>query len=174
MHSLLFSLKRAQHSTLRISRPLLAKLGLTAARLDLLHALKDRRKSGLLQSHVQRVLGVTRATVSRMLGSLEELGLVRREKEPADRRQKRVWLTDDGYARLDAAYDRLVRSGWVRLAIDSTLGAHTFDGVYRRGPIARELAQLDRHLTALRRGCCDTGSLVYRPRAPRSARLSWP
>jgi DNA-binding MarR family transcriptional regulator len=160
MHTLFFSLKRAQHSTLRLSRPLLAKMGLTAARFDLLHPLRRHRNYGLRQSSLQRMLGVSRATVSRMVRSLEDLGLVRRERDTQDYRQKRVLLTELGFERVRLAFRRLVRSGWVQLAIDSTLGADRLDGAYP-GPCYGEIGQLDRHLRSLRRHLRDTGCLRY-------------
>ena len=42
MHAAMFSLKRAHHSVLRIGRPMLLDMGLTAARFDLLFALKQK------------------------------------------------------------------------------------------------------------------------------------
>ena len=161
MHKLLFSLKRAHQSTLRFSRQMLDKKGLTPARYDLLHALKLRRENGISQRHMKTVLGVCRATVSRMLGSLEELGLVRREVNPFDRRCKHVWLTDEGFARFQGAYDPIVRRGWVQYAVNATLGT----GGYPEGIVpkycVKKMAELDGHLWALRRGFGDTGSLGY-------------
>ena len=87
VHNIFFGLKRAHHGTLRITRKLLAAFGLTAARFDLLYAVKKERR-GILQSALRKVLGVSRATVSRMLASLEELGLVRRTFAKQDRRGK--------------------------------------------------------------------------------------
>ena len=80
MHAVFFGLKRAHHSTLRISRTMLARIGLTAARFDLLYALNTSNKRngrGIRQATLRRVLGVGRTTVSRMLASLEQLPLTR-------------------------------------------------------------------------------------------------
>lgn len=74
MHAIFFGLKRAHHGTLRITRRILAALGLTAARFDLLYAVKKATRYGVNQSALRKVLGVSRATVSRMLASLEERG----------------------------------------------------------------------------------------------------
>jgi DNA-binding MarR family transcriptional regulator len=122
MHRIFFGLKRAHHGTLRITRNVLGALGLTAARFDLLYAVKNERY-GLIQSKLRKVLGVSRATVSRMLASLEELGLVRRSIPAADRRQKLVELTTKGRWRIAFAHRHLTRSGWAQLAIDSALAA---------------------------------------------------
>lgn len=62
--------------------------------------------------------GVGKATMSRQLRALEELGLVRREPDPADGRALLVELTDEGRARFtrvrDARRQRYLRrlAGW--------------------------------------------------------------
>jgi DNA-binding MarR family transcriptional regulator len=122
MHVIFFGLKRAHHATLGLTRRALANLGLTAARFDLLYAVKQRRR-GVTQSGLRKLLGVCRATVSKMLASLEKLGLVRRSISPFDRRRKVVELTNRGKWRVARAYHEFVRSGWVQLAVDSALGA---------------------------------------------------
>ncbi|MCX4819348.1 MarR family transcriptional regulator [Streptomyces sp. NBC_01142] len=64
--------------------------------------------------------GVGKATMSRQLRALDELGLVAREPDPADGRASLVRLTDEGRARFrrvrDARRDRYVRklAGWDR------------------------------------------------------------
>lgn len=64
--------------------------------------------------------GVGKATMSRQLRALEELGLVTREPDPADGRASLVRLTGEGLARFrrvrDARRDRYVRklAGWDR------------------------------------------------------------
>ncbi len=123
MHAIFFGLKRAHHGTLRITRDVLTGMGLTAARFDMLYAVKEHRKRGMSQSALRRALGVCRATVSRMLASLEELGLVTRRTCVHDKRQKVVRLTTLGRWRIAFAHRHLTRSGWAQLAIDSALGA---------------------------------------------------
>lgn len=78
--------------------------GLTPARLDMLRVVRNGTtgslgdRMGLAQANVVRALGVSRATVSEMLASLEGLGLVRRWSSPDDRRTRRVALTPRGLA----------------------------------------------------------------------------
>jgi len=171
MHKIFFSLKRAHQSTLRFSRKLLPKFGLTAARYDLLHALKFRRAYGMSQKYLTRVLGVTGATVSRMLLSLEELGFVRREVCRGDRRCKDVWITSEGFARLQSAYDKVVKPGWVQFAVAWVLGTRAHASLLGARYCVEEMVEIDRHLWSLRRGFADTGSLGY-PRSS-SSRASY-
>jgi DNA-binding MarR family transcriptional regulator len=159
MNRLFFSLKRAYQATLRFSRRALRDTGLTAARYDLLHALPKKRS--MRQRDLERVLGVTRATVSRMVGSLEELGFVRREVDPDDRRCKIVWLTEEGAARLEAAYKKVVKPGWVRFALDWTLGPRRHGDIFPPRFCFKEMWELDQRLWPIRRGFADTGSLSY-------------
>ncbi|ACZ29334.1 transcriptional regulator, MarR family [Xylanimonas cellulosilytica DSM 15894] len=49
--------------------------------------------------------GVGRATVSRQLSRLAQLGLIHREVDPEDTRGQQITLTDDGEARFAAARD---------------------------------------------------------------------
>jgi len=75
---------------------------MTPARFDLVRVLvRDAAfngKVGQFQSALWKALGVSRATVSRMLGALEKLGLVRRSVMRKDRRLRWVELTQEGAA----------------------------------------------------------------------------
>src|SRR5580700_8740384 len=122
MNAQFFGLKRAFHATLRITRPLLAKLGLTAARFDLLYALphgRHRSQRTMRQRDLRVQLGVSRPTVSRMLASLEERGLVRRTCDDFDRRQRVVALTPRGDVLIRQAVRHFIDSGWAHLALES-------------------------------------------------------
>jgi DNA-binding MarR family transcriptional regulator len=124
MNVIFFGLKRAFHGTLRMARPMLTSLGITAARFDMLYALmKGSRAFGTCQSKLARKLGVTRPTVSRMVRSLEARGLVSRERSRIDRRQIDVRLTDAGRSLIELAHRLLTESGWAQLAVNSALGA---------------------------------------------------
>jgi DNA-binding MarR family transcriptional regulator len=126
MHAIFFGLKRAFHSTLRVTRRMLTRLGLTAARFDMLYALLHegpRIGRGMWQSELRRELGVSRPTVSRMLASLQELGLVLRKPDSKDRRQVFVALTEAGKALIRNAERIFIRSGYIQLAVDTALGA---------------------------------------------------
>ena len=116
-------LKRAYHSTLRLTRRLLRRLGLTAARFDLLYIVEKAGKT-MLQCELRRVLGVTAPTVSRMLASLQALGWVEREVVDMDRRRRHVTLTKAGLRCVRRAAREFIHSGWVELAVDSALCPH--------------------------------------------------
>jgi DNA-binding MarR family transcriptional regulator len=120
MNAIFFGLKRAYHGTLRITRGTLANLGLTAARFDLLYAVR-RTKSRMSQRDLRGTLGVSAPTVSRMLASLEKLGLIRRERSTVDRRARVVILTKAGLRSLGRAVRLFIRSGYAQLAVDSAL-----------------------------------------------------
>ena len=120
MHAIFFGLKRAWHGTLRLTRRILAAMGLTAARFDLLYVL-DRGLSRNTQRHLRRTLGVNRTTISRMLGSLETLGLLTRKRAFGDRRTREVELTEEGRRRIRLAIQHLIGSGAVQLAVDNAI-----------------------------------------------------
>jgi DNA-binding MarR family transcriptional regulator len=134
MNAIFFGLKRAYHGTLRVTRRMLLRLGLTAARFDMLYALPHggfRAGKGTLQSLLRRQLGVSRPTVSRMLASLEELGLVTRRPDQLDRRQVFVALTMAGRRLLRRAKRAFIESGYIQLALDTALGAESSRGSSR-------------------------------------------
>ncbi len=161
MHGIFFGLKRAHHGTLRVTRKVLAAMGLTAARFDLLYAVKKVRR-GMIQSALRKVLGVSRATVSRMLASLEELGLVRRTPYEGDRRQKFVALTGKGWWRISRAHRHFTRSGWAQLAIDSALSGEYDDHHWcNEAACAKAAAALDVMLEKVRQGFRDFATLDY-------------
>jgi DNA-binding MarR family transcriptional regulator len=161
MHTVFFGLKRAHHSVLRISRAALAKIGLTAARFDLLYAVKTHG-GDLRQRTLRRLLGVGRTTVSRMLTSLEELGLLTRVGDQRDRRQKLVRLTTLGRKRIDLADRRFRRSGWAQLALDTALSGSLESGAWCN-PIECMMAtsKINAILKQIREAFGDRATLCY-------------
>ena len=160
MHTVFFGLKRAHHATLGLTRNILKRLGLTAARFDMLFALKPCRL-GMLQSRLRRLLGVSRTTVSRMLASLEQLGLLTRKASWSDRRTRDVNLTPRGRATITHAHRVLTRSGWAQLAVDSALGTDGAFRWYREGDCIQATALMDGLLGQIRRVFGDRAKLVY-------------
>jgi len=134
MHAIFFGLKRAYYGALRVSGSALASEKLTPARFDLMFALdvstpeeRQHLPAGLWQSKLRRILGVAASTLSRMLRSLEKLGLIERTKVARDTRQRFVSLTAEGFRRLYRAKDAFIDSGCVQLAVDSALGMPWYD-----------------------------------------------
>jgi DNA-binding MarR family transcriptional regulator len=119
MDIVFFGLKRAHHGVLRVTRRALAKMGLTAARFDMMYAVYERE--GLRQLDLCRALGVSGATVSRMVTSLEKLGVLRRDTSCVDGRQRFVFLTDVGRRCIRKAMRRFMRWGTAQLMIDAAL-----------------------------------------------------
>jgi DNA-binding MarR family transcriptional regulator len=156
VHDTFFATKRAFHAILRTIRRPLAAQGLTPARFDMLYVLYSRMDHWALQSAIRRVLGVTAPTVSRMLRSLEQLGLVKRVRFEFDKRDRVVELTDSGLRRMQSAHDALVASGAAQLAVDCALTAPKEPGHRRRERL------LDRLLGRIRLQFGDAAMLSYR------------
>jgi DNA-binding MarR family transcriptional regulator len=91
---------------------------LESAAYGLLARLDER--GGQRATELAAFIGVGKATMSRQLRALEELGLIAREPDPADGRAWLVHLTDEGRARFrtvrDARRARYVRqlANWDR------------------------------------------------------------
>jgi DNA-binding MarR family transcriptional regulator len=157
MNAIFFGLKRAHHGVLRITRRALARLGMTAARFDLMYAV--HKQFYMTQRRLRNVLGVSAPTVSRMLASLEELGLLRREPALGDRRQRHVLLTDAGRKCIRKAIRRLIRSGSAQLAVDSALCPERWvDG----DACFLAMQACDSALSAIRHAYRDVASLYFR------------
>jgi DNA-binding MarR family transcriptional regulator len=121
-----YALKRGFHATLRCGRPVLARYGLTPARLDVLMALTDYRIAKT-QAALRRALGVARATMSEMLASLEQLGWIKRTRNDYDRRTRDVALTPEGRGVFERAYEGAICSGVFPLAFDAALSECSAD-----------------------------------------------
>ncbi len=134
MDQIFFGLKRAFHRTLRVGQELTAEYGLTPARFDLLCAMKDWHHTSfgvpLSQRLLRDILGVSAATLSRMLRSLEKLWLVwRGPREGTLKSSRELRLTPRGFMLIRRAAKDLYRRGRARRIIDSAM---------RRGPTKRD------------------------------------
>ncbi len=160
MHIAFFGLKRAHHGVLRVTRRELAELGLTAARFDMLYAVLERLEPP--QAELCKALGVSAPTVSRMVTSLEKLGLVARKTGSEDRRARFVTLTDAGRRCIRDAIEHFVSWGVAQLLVDSALGGQEWTD---RAACARVGKALDETLDKIRRAYGDRGDL-YRTWEP--------
>ena len=166
MDRIFFGLKRAFHSSLRVARRDFKELGLTAARMDLLYALKraGRKKRTVWQSQLRRILGYTaRSTLTEMLRALEALGWTRRKRSLRDGRQLEVELTQAGRAQLKEAEYHFLPGWWGIQAPDvakdwsppSPAEDDAWEAYLRKGEAAY------RTLAKFRFALRDTGSLLY-------------
>lgn len=87
IYELLFGFKRIYQTGLRHYQALVRDNGLTPARLDVLRLLADH---GWSQASLASSLGIASSTLSRMLASMEEQGLVERAPSPFDRRVRMI------------------------------------------------------------------------------------
>ncbi len=104
-----FQIKRVHLSLLAVSRLLLTDMELTPARFDMMRII-ELHEDGVAQQKIMDLLGVSGATVSRMLKSLEELGFVERQRMPQDRRRVLVKTTRLGSKRVTDASFYLIQS----------------------------------------------------------------
>ena len=123
MHQIFFLAKRAHWGCQNTMRePLKRKFGITAGRVDMLHAIsKEPWPSLKEQRRLVEKLGCVRSVVSRMLRAMEKLGWIHREKADYDRRMWLVSLTKKGQRMLDRVMRSYVNSGvaavWVYKAL---------------------------------------------------------
>ena len=95
----LFALKRAYQATRNALDARLQVNGLTGAQFDVLKLLlhpdaePPAPPAGLDQRALQKALGITSATLTRLLAGMERRGLVSRSTHPMDSRSKRVGAT---------------------------------------------------------------------------------
>jgi DNA-binding MarR family transcriptional regulator len=122
MDGILFGSKRSYWATVRFASARLRPFGVTPARMDMLWCIASRGRMGIQQSRLHFELGVSRATVSRMLRALEHSGWVERESDVFDRRTRACRLTPAGLALLRQVRDALVGSRVVPAEIDAALG----------------------------------------------------
>jgi DNA-binding MarR family transcriptional regulator len=162
MNAHFFGTKRAFHGILRIMRKPLASFGLTAARYDMLFAIfggvptPDRHGNQTSQRELRRKLGVHKSVISRMLRSLERIGLVTRRRFSGDRRQFWVELTRAGRERFRDAARCLARASTRLLCIAICFGKER-----NREARLRHMSGYEDYLNALRRQYGDRAWLAY-------------
>ncbi|PRZ09449.1 MarR family transcriptional regulator [Isoptericola sp. CG 20/1183] len=97
-------IRRAHSTSAQMARLVHPELDASAYPLLAHIAMHPGTRGSDLAAH----FGVGRATVSRQLSRLSELGLVHRETDPEDTRGQRITLTDDGASRFRRARDARV------------------------------------------------------------------
>ncbi len=121
MHPLFFGMKRAYYASLGQTRRTLRRMGLTAARMDMLYAIHRSWKHSIYQSKLWRTLGVCPSVVSRMLKRLEAIGYVRCEVIRGYARKRRIHLTTKGRATILRAIRQFIGWGYAELVLRSVL-----------------------------------------------------
>jgi len=121
MHPVFFGLKRAYYATLGLTRRTLRKMGLTAARMDMLYIIHKKGRYRTYQNDLWRTLGVCPSVVSRMLKRLEAIGYVQRDVVTCDTRCRQVTLTIKGRACILRAIRQFIGWGYAQLALHSVL-----------------------------------------------------
>ncbi len=93
------------HDVSRMRRTLfdqrLKDLDITRAQWSALAALSRRPDEGVIQADLARELEVGQVTIGGLIDRLETSGVVERRGDPADRRTRRVYITDKGYDIID-------------------------------------------------------------------------
>jgi DNA-binding MarR family transcriptional regulator len=154
MHAILFGMKRAFQRSLAVTRGPFARIRLTPARFDMLYAI-DRGTT--LQSDLRRQLGVTAPTVSRMLKSLEKLGILRRHRPEHDTRQRCIELTPEGKKDIRYARDLAIDSGAAQLVVDTLVAGSRW---YRQSAFLA-VCSLESLIRQVRYNAGDTATLFY-------------
>jgi DNA-binding MarR family transcriptional regulator len=75
--------------------------GITRAQWWALGNLSRHAKEGMIQTELAKLLDTGKVSVGGLIDRLEESGLVYRKSDPADRRIKRIFITEQGFALLD-------------------------------------------------------------------------
>ena len=90
------------HDVSRMRRTLfdqaMKPLGITRSQWWVLSQLSRYTREGMLQTELARHLDVGKVTVGGLIDRLEAAGYVRRQPDAADRRAKRITITDEGRA----------------------------------------------------------------------------
>ena len=130
---LMLELFRANGLILTAGDRLVARLGLTSARWQILGAIVSAERPQPV-SWLARDLGANRQNVQRIINDLHEDGLVAFETNPHHRRAQLVVLTDKGKRAFDAAMD--LQAPWVNELAN--------------GLLVKDIATVRRVVTALR------------------------
>ena len=79
----------------------LRPLGITRAQYWALGNISRHTDDGMIQTELARILETGKVSVGGLIDRLEEAGLVYRQGDKADRRVKRIFMTDKGFEMLD-------------------------------------------------------------------------
>ena len=159
MHIVMFSVNRTFHKVMEVGLRLTKDFGLTPARFQLLDVLLIRGGS-LRQMQLRKILGVSAPNVSRMVSSLERLGLVVRRRD-AHGRSCGVVLTAVGRERVAHAADWLIRQGKAREAVERFFPSEGATERVRTAAARNAVLRFAQALGRVRRALKDPALLEY-------------
>jgi DNA-binding MarR family transcriptional regulator len=159
MHVVMFSMNRTFHKVMEVGLRLTAEFGLTPSRFQLLNVLLCQGGS-LRQMHLRKILGVSAPNVSRMVSSLEQLGLVVRRRD-GHGRSCGVALTEVGRERITRAADWLVRQGKAHEAVETFFPSASTGSKAMTAATRQAVLQFARALGGVRRALKDPALLAY-------------
>ncbi len=145
MHRVFFSVKRVHLRIVEIGKGLLRRFELTPARFDMMRIVLVHAPEGVSQTRIRALLGVSAATVSRMLLSLEKLGFIARHEWKHDTRRLIVTLTELGKCRVTEAMAAMVASGNAERMAQRGVDFDTKAAVPRLRVLQRALASMRRN-----------------------------
>ena len=134
---LCFAIYAAGHAFNRLYKPLLEPLGLTYPQFRVRVALWE--EDGQTVGELGDKLTLESSTLTPLLKRMESQGLVARRRDPADERQVRISLTDQGRALKEQA---------------RTIPACLFE---QSGMKVEDVIRLQREITALRQAMSEAG-----------------
>jgi DNA-binding MarR family transcriptional regulator len=102
LHPLIFSLKRAYLATKKTIDTEIARYDLTSAQLDVLMVV--HHFPNLEQRDLQSKLGITSATLTKILDGMESRAYLTRTPSPTDSRVRRICLTEVGIHLLETLH----------------------------------------------------------------------
>jgi DNA-binding MarR family transcriptional regulator len=182
MHAISYQLKRCHLSAVAIGRKILrgSKLpedpdydgvpDMTPARFDILYLVLGRKirwlgaPRSIAMAELWRKLGLARATISKAVKRLVQLGLVTCDFHPGgSRRNKVVTLTDEGAARIKRALHLVLTGRMLSRHYGRFVSTDPLGKVLRKRPwkIAEELTNIWDDLQALARHHFDKSEVLY-------------
>ena len=126
MDDVFVGVKRAHLAVNRWALFKLREFGVTPARFELMRNIYERNFRWV-QSELRKVLGVSRATISRMIGALVKLGWIVREPNPFDRRTLDCVLTYEGRRVVASVMSALIWPKVIARIVDAALHTSNVD-----------------------------------------------
>jgi DNA-binding MarR family transcriptional regulator len=181
MHAISYQLKRGHLCAVAFGRKILRGSkppedpdydgvpDMTPARFDILYLVLGRKMRllgaprAIEMAELRRKLGLARATISKAVKRLVELGLVTCDFRPGSQRNKVVSLTDEGSARIKRALHLVLTGRMLSHHYGRFVSTDPLGRVVRKRPwkIAEELTNIWWELESLARHLFDKSHVLY-------------